>query len=245
MTLPKNTIPTYTTKLPLSNKEVKFRPFIVKEEKAIMIALQDNSSMTIYDTIKSVLLSCTYNAVDVDSLPLSDLEYLFLQLRIKSKGSLVDVAFKCDHEKEDKTVCGNITEFQIDLNDITIDSSSVPSRKIMLNENESFGVILKYPTLSSMQFIEDLFVSEDVTKIYSVFSKFIDTIFKGEDLYDTKDYSEADLIDWIESLTDSQFEKIKNFFGELPKLKYTQKVKCSSCGHEEEIEMTGLKSFLE
>jgi len=208
-----------------------------------MIAFQDKADTTIYDTIKTVVSGCTYDAIDVDKLALVDLEYIFLNLRIKSKGSVVDVAFKCDHDKEDGSKCGHVNEIQIDLNEVTVDSKT--SNNISLEDSEKFGVILKYPTLSSIQFIETLYESNNITQVYSVFSKFIDTIYKGDDLFDTKDYTEEDLVDWIESLTDSQFSKIKKFFEDLPRLRYKKLVKCSSCGHEETIEMVGLKSFLE
>lgn len=248
MTLPRSTVPTYTAKLPSNNKEIKYRPFLVKEEKAIMIAFQDKSDTTIYDTIKTVITGCTYNAVDVDKLAIIDLEYLFLQLRIKSKGSIVDVAFKCSNVKEnpeDSTVCGHVNEFQVNLDNVYVDKSKDVSNNIILEESEKFGVILKYPTLSSVKFIETLYESKDISQVYSVFSKFIDTIYKGDEVFDTKDYSDEDLVDWIESLTDKQFTKIKEFFESLPRLKYKHTVKCSSCSHEEEIEMIGLKSFLE
>jgi len=245
MTLPKSTIPTYTVKLPSSGKDIKYRPFLVKEEKAIMIAFQDKSDTTIYDTIKAVVSGCTYDSIDVDNLPLVDLEYLFLQLRIKSKGSLVDVVYKCNNTKEDGSICGTPIEFQVDLNDAFVDNLNKVSNNIMLEPSEKFGVILKYPTLSSIKFIEQLYDTTDISKIYGVFANFIDTIYKDTEVVDVSGYSQEDLVEWIESLTDNHFTKIKQFFESLPRLKYVKKLKCSACGNEDNIEMIGLKSFLE
>lgn len=245
MTLPKASVPTYKTKLPSTNKEIKFRPFLVKEEKAIMIAFQDPSNSTLYETIKNVISSCTFDQLDVDNLPLIDLEYLFLQLRIKSKGSFVEVAYRCEHPKQDGSACGTVNEVTVDLTAATVEKKKEVSNKIMLDPKDKFGVILKYPTLSTLKDIEDLSDTKDINKVYGVFSKFIDTIFKGEEAFEAKDHTEEELTDWLESLTDSQFTLIKDFFEGLPKLKLKFKPKCSACGHEEEVELEGLKSFLE
>ena len=247
MALPQLDSPVFKITIPSSNEEVKFRPFLVKEEKILLIAIQEDDIGTLFEAVKQVIRNCTFNEVDVDKLTTYDLEYLFLQLRIKSKGPTVNLAFQCENEKtkEDgsKDVCGCTNEIQLNLEDVKLVGDTKGTRKIILEEKSQTGLIMKAPTFESSKMMQDVLLTNDVNGIYKALPAYIDTIFQGEQIFD--DFKEEELQEWIEQLTDKQFSKIQEFFTEIPRLRAEIDVTCVSCGHNEKVPLEGLHNFLE
>lgn len=245
MALPKLETPTFFLTVPSTGKEIKYRPFLVKEEKILLISLQDGEDQTIFNCIKQIIENCTFKQVEVDKLTTYDLEYIFLQIRIRSKGSNVDLMFTCQNEIEtdgEKHLCDHVNEISIDLEHVKVDLSDTPENKIILDEKRQIGVILKHPTFESSKNIQQALSTGDLNAIYKSLPAYVDTIFEGEKVYDEFTADEFD--DFIESMSDEQFGKIKYFFDKTPKLSLDIPVKCGKCGHEETVVLRGLQSFL-
>ena len=233
MTLPVNTAPTYFLEIPSVKKKIKFRPFLVKEKKLLMIALQDRKSEdVILEAVRQIVLNCTYNQVEIDDLTMYDLEFIFLNLYMKSKDNKQELTFRCENEIKPGEICGHLNTVTLNLDDVFINKESV-NNKIMLTD--TLGVILKYPKFSDIKYSK-------TNNIYEKLPYYLDSIFDGEDVID--EYTEAELTEFIDTLTDEQFSKIEEFIDSEPKLHAKLKIKCSKCGHEEEVILEGLQSFL-
>lgn len=251
MALPVLNVPIYTLEIPSSKKKVKFRPFLVKEEKIILIAMQemDGKLQVIVDAIKQIIKNCTFNEIDTDTLTSYDLEHIFLELKKKSSGSVVPLSFICQnevpeaqasiHQPDGIHLCGQTNDVQLNLDTVELTTPPNRSNKIMLTE--TLGVVLKDPTLASAVQSQEIVKSGNSEKIFEMVYGFIDTIFDGPTLYE---YTPEELKDFIEMLTSEQFQKIKDFFDTTPTLKANLKIKCKKCGHEETVTMEGLQSFL-
>jgi hypothetical protein len=245
MTLPKLNTPTFTTTLPSTGKPVKYRPFLVKEEKILLIAMTDDNEETVMDAVRDIITNCTFGNLDVNSLTNFDLEWLFLQLHIKSKSLVKELKFSCsnivkDENGNDKT-CGHETIINYNLDNVKIKKDEDHSKKIMLEDN--IGVIMRYPTFEKMKELQDILAKEDIEAIYEAFGSFIETIFEGENVF--SDFTKGELKEFIENCTDEQFSKIKKFFETMPRLSAKVPLKCQKCGHSDEVIVEGLQSFLE
>lgn len=242
MSLPIVNAPIYTLEVPSTKKMVKFRPFLVKEEKLLLIALQDDKKESaMVNTLKQIIKNCTFGQVDVESLSVTDTEYIFLQLRAKSKGDEVDVAFKCSNEVNG-VVCDTVNNLKINLQDVKVEKNDKHSNKIMLTD--TIGIVLKEPTLNDIAVLQEKLGDDTATvkDIFESINEFIDTIFDGETIYE--EYSKEELSEFIESLSDMQFQKIKDFFETMTKLKLDVHITCKKCGHKETVILEGLQSFL-
>lgn len=247
MSLPKINTPTYTLTIPSTKKQIKFRPFLVKEEKILLIAIQEQETTALFDAVKQVIKNCTFDAVDVDNLTTYDLEYLFLQIRIKSKGGTVTLSFQCEamisgKDMQPAAPCSCINDIEFDLTKVQIEGEAL-TKKIILEESTQIGIILKAPTFKTTTEMQTVLESNSVDSIYKALPQYIDTIFEGEKVYD--DFTPEELQDWIEELSEENFEKIQQFFYNIPRLKAKINVKCTACGYEEAVTLEGLQNFLE
>ena len=253
MSLPKLTVPTYTLELPSTKQEIKYRPFLVKEEKLLLIAMQDSTdgnNKQIISAVKDVIVNCTFDQVDVSKLTTYDLEYLFLQLRIKSRGSVTEMSFKCNNTlKNDdgsEHTCGHVNEIDFDLTTAKIVGDLTnKDKKIILEEATQIGVIMKEPTFESVLELSDSFLTgetQSVEDAYALLPKYIDTVFQGEETFD--EFTDKEILDWLDELTEDQKNKIESFFDAIPKLSANIEAKCSSCGYKEQVPVEGLANFL-
>jgi hypothetical protein len=238
MTLPVINTPTFVLELPSTKQKVTFRPFLVKEEKILLIALQDKKQETIINAIKQIIVNCTFGKLDTSKLTTFDLEYIFLQLRIKSKGSEVELSFVCNNEKDGQR-CGQENGLKYDLGNIKIVTPEGHTDKIMLTD--SICVVMKHPTLNDMAKIQSIVEKDDIAAIYDIIYDFVDTIAEGDTIYS---FTREELAVFIESLSEQQFNKLRGFFDTMPKLVGSIPIKCKKCGHQETIELEGLQSFL-
>ena len=241
MALPKIDTPVYDLELPLSKKQIRFRPFLVKEQKNLMMAMEADDKETIERNIKQVLTNCTLtDGVVIDNLPVIDVEFYFIQLRARSVGEIVENRYICTNEIEG-TQCGHKMDAKFNLLEISVDID--PEAKDVIKINESISIKLKYPEFS---LVEKLKKKENAVDIaFEVVIDSIEYIFDGDQYHYAAETSKEELTDFVESLNQEQFGRLEEFFNNLPKLNKKIDLKCGKCGFDHAISMEGLESFFE
>jgi len=244
MALPTIAVPKYQLKIPSSGKEVNYRPFLVKEEKILLIAMESDKEEEMTTAIKDIIHNCVYEDLDVKNMPMFDIEYIFLQLRAKSKGEIVDLSFECGK-------CKKPIAIQVDLSKIEITRTEGHDIKIPLSDD--VGVIMKYPSMDIQKVISK--ENSDVENVFTTISFCIESIWDKETVYASKDHTREELNEFMESLPDESFTKIQNFFDTVPVLKHEVELKCTSkngkgknasiCGWKDTKTLEGLGSFFE
>ena len=239
MPLPTIETPTYELKLHSSNKKVKYRPFLVKEEKVLIIALESKDQMEITNAVKEVLKKCILTkGIDVDSLPTFDIEHLFLNIRAKSIGEDIKLVVTCPDDGETKV------PVTIYVDEIKVTKPKGHTKDIKLDDKLTLR--MKYPSLN--QFIENNFNTEDeaetlVDKTFRVVADCMDTVFTGEDAWEAKDYTPQERLDFVEQLNSSQYKKVENFFSTMPKLSHTIEVVNPNTKEKGSVVLEGLADF--
>lgn len=237
MALPMNNMPTFNLKVPSTGKTVKFRPFLVKEEKALLIAQQTEDMQVMADTLRNVIAECVLDKLDVASLATFDLEYMFLQIRGKSVGETVDLFFQCDEDHGELNDKARV-KMVINLTDIEVKRDPKHTNKIPLFNG--VGVVMKYPTLESAVGMANL---ENVEDVFNMVADSIDYIYDNDQIYYAKETSKSELIEFLNNLTTEQFLKVQEFFETIPKLAYEVKYKCPVCNKEHNKVLEGLANF--
>ena len=239
MPLPTIETPTYELKLHSSNKKVRYRPFLVKEEKVLIIALESKNENEITNAVKDVLKKCILTkGIDVDSLPTFDIEYLFLNIRAKSIGEDIKLTVTCPDDNETKVP---VTVY---VDEIKVVKPKGHTKDIKLDDKLTLR--MKYPSLN--QFIESNFTTDDeaetlVDKTFRVVADCIDTIYTEEDAWDTKDYTPQERMDFVEQLNSSQYKKVEKFFSTMPKLTHTIEVVNPKTKEKGSVVLEGLANF--
>jgi hypothetical protein len=234
MSLPTLVVPTFPVKLFSQPKPISVRPYLVKEEKLLMIAQQGEDPDEIENAVRQIIKNCTFEKIDSAILPSFDLEYLFLQLRAKSVNNVINLKFRCQHQVAEKP-CGNIVEIAIDINDIKLTVPEGHTNRIMLNEE--MGVVLKYPTDKALTTGTDIAVA-----LPQVLSQVFTT--KG-DVYEIADSTPQEIATFVESLTIVQVDKLREFFVTMPRLEHTFKFACTKCGYTDDLTLRGLQDFFD
>jgi hypothetical protein len=235
MALPAPATPTYELKVPSSGKTIKFRPFLVKEEKVLLLAEQSEDENQIRDAIKDVIKNCIITRIKIDDLTYFDLEYIFINLRARSAEEDVDLVITC---KDDNTTQVN---YKLNLLEVEVEQNEKSSNKIMLDDE--MGIVLKYPGMD--EFIKFAMMGNNLpdAEVVEYVATKVDQIFQGEEVWDCEDLKKQEIIDWIEKLTQKQFVKIGEFFENLPVLRHTFTLKNPKTGVESEYTLEGLQSF--
>jgi hypothetical protein len=238
MALPILELPTYELTLPLSQKKIKFRPFVVKEQKNLLMAMEAKEPETVNNVVKDILTSCTLTEnIDIDKLPILDVEYYFINLRAKSVGEIVESKYKCNNEVDGK-VCGNIMETEVDLTKLQITNKEIQPE---IQITDKIVVKMKYPEFGV---VKDSLKYDNVTELtFNMIASSIDYIYDGEQFYYSSETSQEELIAWVEQLNQQQFSKIEDFYNNLPELKEEVEIICSKCGFHHTIEVEGLENF--
>ena len=237
MPLPKIATPTYELELPSTEQPVNYRPFLVKEEKLLVLALESEDTKQITTAIKSVLKSCVLTkGIKVEHLPTFDIEYLFLHIRGKSVGEEIEVNITCpDDEKTQVPITLN-------LDDIKVQKNDNHNNQIKLDDN--LMMELKYPSLD--QFIKNNFDFDEKNQMeqsFDLIGTCIDKIYNEEEVWATADCTKKEVKEFLESMNSSQFKDIENFFETMPKLSHTIKVTNPKTKVESEVVLEGLASF--
>ena len=237
MPLPKIATPTYSMVLPSLEKEINYRPFLVKEEKLLVLALESEDTKQITQAIKAVLKSCVQTkGIKVESLPTFDIEYLFLNIRGKSVGEDIEVMVTCPDDKKTQV------PMSIHIDDIKVQKEEDHKRDIKLDD--TYTLRMKYPSLD--EFIKNNFgavESMNVDDTFDLIASCIDQVYSEEESWASEDCSKKELNDFIESLNSTQFKMVEKFFETMPKLAHTVKVTNPNTKVESEIKIEGLQNF--
>jgi hypothetical protein len=235
MALPKLTTPTYELELPSTDEKVKYRPFLVKEEKILMMAMESKSSADITQAVKDIVNECTFNKIDISSVPMFDVEYIFLQIRSKSVGEVSKLKLLCPDDEK------TYADVELNLNEVKVQVGDDHTNKIELGDGK--GMIMRYPTIDS--FKESGIKNITAINMLEVISTCILQIYeeKGEKVYDPKDQTQKELTDFIEQLNTKQFKDVQNFFETMPKLKHEITIKNPKTKKESKVTLTGLNDF--
>lgn len=230
MALPTLQTSKYKTTIPSTGKSIEFRPFLVKEEKILMIAQESEDTSMILNAMKDIVKNCTFEKVDVDELASYDLEYLFLQLRAKSVGEIIDLQVKCDK-------CGELNQLQVNLEEVEIKKPTKEvDNKVILENN--IGITLKPISVKDVDGISDKV--EDFTKTLSLC---IDTIFDDNNVYNVKDVSPSELETFVESMSHKHLLMIDEFMKNQPSIIYNGEYTCHSCKKKNTFTLEGLQDF--
>ena len=240
MALPKIDSPKYELTLPLSKKRIKYRPFNVKEQRNLLMAMEAEDEETIQQNILDILESCTITEnVNIETLPVIDIEYYFINLRAKSVGEIVDARYKCNNKMDDGSVCGNTMETKINLNEIKIEQEEQINPEIQLTQD--FVVKLRYPDYS---IVKNSFKYDNVNELtFNIIAQSVEYIYDGEQFYYAHETSQNELVEFLESLSSDQFDMIESFFSSLPKIEQTLDMTCKKCGFEHHLKVEGLENF--
>ena len=238
MALPMNNTPIFNLTVPSTGKIIRFRPFLVKDEKALLIAQQSEDVLVMVDTLKGVIKSCVIDEINTDDLSTFDIEYIFIQIRGKSIGETVELLFPCDDDHGDQNEKA-VTKVRIDISKIQVEKAKGHTNKINLFGD--VGIMMKYPTIDSAKKLERS--GDDMDSIFEIVADSIDYIFQGEDIFYAKEQSREELLQFLNNLTSEQFLKLQNFFENMPRLKTEVDYKCPICGKEHHKVLEGLQSF--
>ena len=235
MALPKIGYPTYELELPSTGKSIKYRPFLVKEEKVLLLALESKDEKQVIGGVKDLIKNCVITRIKVDTLPSFDLEYLFLKIRGASIGENIILTVTCLDDNETQV------EANINIDDVEVFKPEGHDKKIMFDDKT--GVVMRYPSMK--EFVEREFLQKEMKpeEVYGFIADSIDQIFDDEEVYDSSTTTKKEFRTFVESLTTKQFEKIQKFYESSPKLSHTFKVTNPNTGKESSYTIEGLQSF--
>ena len=235
MALPKLGYPTFELELPSTGKTVKYRPFLVKEEKVLLMALESQDEKQITSAVKDLIKNCVVSRIKVDNLPSFDLEYLFLKIRAASIGETIQLTVTCLDDNE------TTVEASININEVEVFKPEGHDPKIMFDEKT--GIVMRYPSMK--QFVEREFLQKEMKtdEIYDFIADSIDQIFDEDEVYDSSTTTKKEFRTFVDGMTTKQFEKIQNFYTTCPKLSHTFTVVNPNTGKDSEYTIEGLQSF--
>ena len=234
MTLPTMNIPTYELEVPSTKKKLAYRPFLVKEEKILLMAMEEEKEAQLNRALKQVVNNCTFEKIKVDKLPLFDLEYIFLRIRAKSVGEVTKLSLLCQDDGE------TYVPVEIDLEEIEVEFQEGHTTKIELTED--IGIIMSYPTFEFL----DINVGEaDVNTLFNMIGNSIHQIYEGETVHERADFNKKELKAFLESLTSEQFKKVQNFFETMPRLRHTIEIENPKTKVKNSVTLEGLQAFFE
>jgi len=239
MALPMMSAPTYTMVVPSSGVSVKFRPFLVKEEKALLIAQQSEDIGVMIQTLKGIINTCVLDKLDVDKLATFDLEYMFTQIRAKSVGEIIELIFPCDIDHGEDNEKARV-KVSIDLTTLIVEKD--PNHNNKINLFGDVGVVMKYPTMDVMKRLENL-DTNDLDKVFGVVADSIDYIYQGEEIFYGKEQKHEELLQFLNNLTSEQFVKVQQFFATMPRIKKEIEYTCPVCQKQHRKMLEGMQSF--
>jgi hypothetical protein len=245
MALPKITAPIFELNLPSDGKGVKYRPFLVKEQKILLIALETDDSKGMLTAVKQIINNCAVDEVDVEKMPIFDIEYFFLRLRAKSIGETVDLNLRHPTGMNTNDIpCNHVTQTKLNLLEVEVQKNISHVDKILIDEETGIGIKFKYPNGELITNFEDSDSEKSQIDLATeAMINCIDYIYDKENIYKKEDSTKEELLEFIENLSQEQFQKLSAFFETMPKLKHNVKWKCTGCGCSDEIELEGLANF--
>ena len=235
MALPKLDVPIYELTVPSTDEKIKYRPFLIKEEKILLIAMESGANEDVIQAVKQIVSECTFNTLKLGNMPMFDVEYIFLQIRSKSVGEVSKLKILC---KDDGKTYANV---EVDLTEIEVQVNDDHTNKIELTDE--MGVIMRYPTIDSFSTagISDITADNMLDVIVACIDKIYDK--KGEEVYDSKDSSKKELMDFVEGMNTTQFQNVQAFFDSMPKLRHEVTVVNPKTKVENKVALSGLNDF--
>jgi hypothetical protein len=235
MALPKIDVPTYDITLPVSKKQIRYRPFLVKEQRNLLMAMESDDSSAAHSAIRDILYNCTLTeGVDIEKLPIVDVEFYFINLRAKSVGEVIDSKYRCNNVVDEKE-CNNLMESNLNLLDVKVEISP----EIQLTNK--LMIKMKYPEFGIVK--DSINMESDTDITFNMLAQSIEYIYDGEQFYYGHETPIAEMVQFVEGMNQEQFMKIEEFFNNLPKLKEKVEMTCTKCGFHHVINVEGLESF--
>ena len=235
MALPQVVLPTYELEIPSNGKKIKYRPFVVKEEKMLLLALETNDEKQIEDATRTLLKNCIQSRVKLEDLAIFDLEYIFLNIRAASVGEIVEMNITCQDDGKTRV------KYNLNLTEVQVQKPEGHSNKVMLSEE--MGIMMKYPAFDDFVKSSIIGAAPNADGVIEIIAGCIDQIFDKEDVYDSSTTSKKEFVEFLEGLTNKQFEEIQKFFETAPKLEHIIKIKNPKTGVENDIVISGLANF--
>jgi len=235
MTLPTLETQTYELTLPSADVKVKYRPFLVKEEKILLQAMESGNQKEIIQALKDIVSACTFEKINAEELPTFDLEYIFLQIRSKSVGEVAKLKVLCPDDKQ------TYADVDVDLSTIEVQVDEKHTNDILIDEEKKLGIIMKYPTLNSMN--NSLNKKLDSEVIFDVLRNSIYEIYQGEKTFKASDYSKDELQKFIDSLDSKTFNKVQSFYETMPKLMHEIEITNPKTNVKSKVVLQGLSDF--
>tara|TARA_B100000123_G_scaffold129290_1_gene95341 strand:- start:402 stop:1118 length:717 start_codon:yes stop_codon:yes gene_type:complete len=238
MTLPSIETPRYELTLPSTDKVVQYRPFLVKEEKILLVAMESNDNKEILNAIREILTACTYDSIDVNTLPIFDIEYIFLQIRSKSVGEVSKVKLLCPDDKE------TYADVEIDLTKVNVQVDDAHTNNVVIDENRKLGIVFNYPTLEMTKAGFNV-TDTDIDSLFEIMANSINHIYEGDKIYPSKDSTKEEMKKFLEGLPQTAFNKIKTFFETMPQLRHSVEVENPKTKVKSTIVLQGIRDFFQ
>ena len=235
MALPKLNTPTYELELPSTGEKIKYRPFLVKEQKILMMAQEGQDENEIAEAMGNLVSDCTFGKIDAKTAPMFDIEYIFLKVRGKSVGDKIEINVTCPDDEE------TAVPVTIDIEDIQVHMLEEHTNEVSISD--TIKVILRYPVLSDMKNVKAS--TNSVDRVFNILNNCITSIHFGDDVYEKVDLTEKDINEFVDQFTSEQFDIMVKFFDTMPKMRHIVKVTNPKTKVESEVVLEGLESFLE
>ena len=233
MALPKLETPIYELELPSTGEKVKYRPFLVKEQKNLMIAMESEEETQLRDSLASIISECTFNKIDPFEVPMFDIEFMFLRIRGKSVGEKVKLNVLCPDDNKTRV------DVEVNLEDIDVHMKAEHTNEVSVTDN--IKIYMKYPALNDMLDIQT--DDQETAQVFTMIKRCVNEIHEGETIHHRVDISEKDLDEFIDNLTTETFEKLGNFFETMPKVMHVMKVKNPKTKKNGEVVIEGIQNF--
>jgi|APGre2960657444_1045066.scaffolds.fasta_scaffold26705_2 hypothetical protein len=239
MPLPKLKYPTFFDKIPSTKESVEYRPFLVKEQKVLLIASESGDQKSIKEAMKKTLQACIISKINIDELATFDIEYLFLRIRSKSISEKLEIVFSHVGAVNKKgESCEHKTKVSVDLDPVTVQFDSEHSS--IINVSDSVTLKMRYPNIDSS---DTLGIDNNAGNVFDLVGKCISVISVGEETFNSDDYTTEEMREFLEQFTTPEFKKVERFFETMPKLKHKISYKCGACLQEDEYTLEGLSDF--
>ena len=244
MALPVLNAPTHDLTLTSTGETIQFRPFLVKEEKLLLMALESNDDDEMMRAMKQLINNCVLSDIDIEKIPLFDIQYIFLQIRCQSVGEEITLRFKHPDDKNSKDEeCTHVQDVKIKLTDIKPEAREGHTTKIELSND--IGVVMKYPNIDMFKTFSDTEGNTEVALelIFDIIIKNIEMIYQKDEVFYAEEHTKEEMHEFLNSLNSGQFNKIRDFFQTMPYLRHEFEYTCDKCGCSENVNLAGVEDF--
>jgi len=236
MALPVANTAKYELTLPSQQKTVSYRPFLVKEEKILLMAMESGNAGEMLTAVKDIVQNCTFGEIVAEEYPMFDIEYVFLQIRAKSVGEIAKIKVLCPDDKK------TYVNTEVDLSKVEVYVDDDHANNVILDESRKLGVVLKYPSLKDVN--ENMMTGKiKLDEMYDMITNAIETIYEGEKVYQAKDSTKEELREFVDNLTADQMKNLNKFYNTMPRLEHKIEVENPNTGVKSEVVLKGLADF--